>query len=879
MAELQKNIRRVGGQLESPRRPHGDRLLLPAEVELCALLGLSREEYFEFVDKTSAYNGQRKEGYELIPDIRASGLEGLFFNAATGGLTLFGQVAVSVALTAIGYLLTPKPKPIKAGANVRGEDAIGSKRFAPQFAFNSLQELATLGDTVPLVFANQSIIVDGSDDAIGGIRVNGQLLWSQLLSLGRLQQLKAIALFSLGEIDGRPDFAGWAIGDLLLSTYSQKKLDLYFSSRPMNFFNRLERANYPAGHKYPESEVVGMPLPYTDVFSDKWPVGNVPSFEGGIPNDRQVFGFSGTRNPTTQAVFGAYSPMPNASVVRLPYELNYPQPRGTNEAKRAVLRKQKKVATYWPTRSGFTEGDVTAEDNNIEYKILKSNQEYDEDPITGTSPHGIEDVVSMVRSIREETDAKISVGDTYMAGDGIIACIGIQNSDNDAQEGTPWRPTTEINGVPMYEGIERTYKFKVIEKGTDYDAIGTPFKHPDLSQTESIPEWVAIEDGGNFSDINGRKILTQQKLEDYSLKYGFAYRNPILQRVAIGTITNSRPCSMTEIGLKSKVFTSIRGANINGVPNKEGLDSIYDDKVNFQLGNVDLYLKRYSFFKLQVRKAGTNGTWNDLNNEAESDHSGIFCVRGNTPEYQYNYIKISHPGGGSSINSQFEYRFKPYPGNNVALFLIEKKFNLLNATISKEGQREAVFATDTDFGRFVITFAGRSDLVLTHNEVSNTEWILSYNTGKGESDLVEGAGPVIELGTGSSSGSNYGTTQVQMGPIPPDPTPEYNYNTTQGQEDETLISLNRNWNGGQEWSWVVYKNGVEVGHQLTPPGFPATSLSIESNDQLTGQPQLFSTDSATADVTTNPINGTEVEYFKLTSKPVGISMTVGGNAT
>ena len=70
MAELQKNIRRVGGQLESHRRPHGERLLLPTEVELCTLLGLSKEEYFEFVDKTSAYNGQRKEGYELIPDIR-----------------------------------------------------------------------------------------------------------------------------------------------------------------------------------------------------------------------------------------------------------------------------------------------------------------------------------------------------------------------------------------------------------------------------------------------------------------------------------------------------------------------------------------------------------------------------------------------------------------------------------------------------------------------------------------------------------------------------------------------------------------------------------------------------------------------------------------
>ena len=871
MAELQKNIRRVGGQLESPRRPHGDRLLLPSEVELCTLLGLSKEEYFEFVDKTSAYNGQRKEGYELIPDIK---MMPDVFLAASGGLNVLGQIAVSVALTAVGYLLTPKPKPIKAGANVRGEDAIGSKRFAPQFAFNSLQELATLGDTVPLVFANQSTLVNGSGGVIGGVRVNGQLLWSQLLSLGRLQQLKAIALFSLGEIDGRPDFAGWAIGDLLLSTYSEKKLDLFFKSSPMNQFNRISKFNYgEGGDKYSDSEVVGMDLPYNDAFSDNWPVGNVPSAPGGVPNDQQIYAFSGARNPTTQATFGLYSPMPNASVVKLPYELNYPTPKSSNEAKRAVLRKQKKTATFWPTRAGFTGGNVTAVDNDITYRILKSNQEYDEDPITGTTPHGIEDVVSMVRSIREEIDAKISVGDTYMAGDGLIACTGVENIDNQAEEGTPWRPTTFIGGKEMYSGIERTYKFKVIEEGTDYDATGTPFKHPNLYSNAAQPLWVNPSDGGVEEDINGRKIWTTQYMGDYSLIYGFAYRNPVLQRAAIGTITNSRPCAMTEIGLKSKVFSSIRGSNINGVPNKAGLDQIWDDKVNFQLGNIDLYLKRYSFFKLQVREAGSNGNWNDLNNEVQSDHSGLFCVRGNTPEFQYNYIKITHPGAGSSINSQFEYRFKPYPGNNVALFHIDQEFNLLNATISKSGQREAEFATETDFGKFIITFAGRSDLVLTHDEVSNTEWILSYNTGKGESTV--GTGPVTELGTGSASGSNEGTTQIQMGPIPPDPEPEYNYDTTQGQENETLISLNRNWNNGLEWSWVVYKNGVEVGHELTPPDFPATSLSISSFDDVPGQPQIYSTTSAIADVTTNPINNSAVEYFELTSKDVGIPLTVG----
>ena len=77
----------------------------------------------------------------------------------------------------------------------------------------------------------------------------------------------------------------------------------------------------------------------------------------------------------------------------------------------------------------------------------------------------------------------------------------------------------------------------------------------------------------------------------------------------------------------------------------------------------------------------------------------------------------------------------------------------------------------------------------------------------------------------------------------------------------------------------LQKNGVEVGHQLTPPDFPATSLSIASNDSVTGQPQIYSTTSATADVTTNPINNSQVEYFNLTSKSVGIPLIVGVGIT
>lgn len=871
MAELQKNIRRVGGELVSARQPHGRRLLLPSEVELCKTLGLCEDEYWYFVDQTAAYNGKRKEGYELIPDIQAGPLPA-WMVASGGGLSAWGQIAVAVAMTAIGYILTPKPKENEAGATVRGEDAIGSKRFAPQFSFNSLQELATLGDTIPLVFTNQIQVLNTSN-VIGGIRVNGQLLWSQLLSLGRLQQLKAITLFSLGKIDGRPDFEGYAIGDLLLSTYSKKKLDLFFKSSEMDQFNRIEK-----GDRYDDSEVAGMPLPYTDVFSDTWPVGN------STTNSSQVWPFSGTRNPTTQAIFGLYSPMPNASVVKLPYELIYPQPKTDNPAKRAVLTKQKKIATFWPTRAGITGGNVNAVDNVVTYRILKSNQEYNETESTGTKPHGIEDVVSMVRSIREEVDSNIAVGETYMIGDGLIVCDGVENIDNQAEEGTPWRPTTVINGTTMYEGIERKYTFKVTETGVDY---GTLFKHPNLYNHAKQPLWVPIEDGGESATIgNADPILTSQYMDDYSLENGFPYTNPILQRVAIGTITNSRPCAMTEIGLKSKVFSSIRGANINGIPTKEALDEIYQDKVNFQLGQVDLFIKRFSFFKLQVRRAGTNGDWQDLNNQIQNDHTGLFCVRGNTPEFQYNYIKISHPQLGLSDDDQYEFRFKPYPGNNVALYHMDQKVNLLNANLSKSGQRESNFLSDTIFGKFVISFAGRDEFVLNHNEVSNTEWIQSLNTGTGESDN----GGVTEM----SKTSQVGYSGIQYGPPTPPVTAKYNYNTTPNQPHrETLVSLNKNYPGGV-WAWVAYEDGKEVGVTFTEPGVAATDVEIKSTEMVGGgivmirqdgtrtapsEPRLsnavYTMSSDTAHVTTNPINNEPVQYFKIKKETPSITLTVG----
>ena len=123
-------IRRVGGDMEPRRGITSRRVLLPQEVELCELLGITEEEYWFFVDKTESYNGQRSKAYDLVPDIRMEPTSFLV------------QLAIGIVLTVISYLMTPKPKQPKTPSSLKTADVSGPKRFSPQTGFDSVQELA-----------------------------------------------------------------------------------------------------------------------------------------------------------------------------------------------------------------------------------------------------------------------------------------------------------------------------------------------------------------------------------------------------------------------------------------------------------------------------------------------------------------------------------------------------------------------------------------------------------------------------------------------------------------------------------------------------------------------------------------------------------------
>tara|TARA_B100000945_G_scaffold320819_1_gene332267 strand:- start:6887 stop:10948 length:4062 start_codon:yes stop_codon:yes gene_type:complete len=677
-------------------------VLLPTEADLCNALGITEEEYFQFLEGVAAKVKERPEAYGLVPDLVAGpAVIGAFWSG--GSLTFLGQVAVGVALTAASVLLAPKPPSQRQGTQERTADIGGTKKFAPQFSFNSVQDLANLGDLIPLIFTNRQTI---SGISYGGIRVNSQLIWSQMVSLGRYQQLKILALFSLGEIAKRPDFKGYAIGDLLIENYHSDKI------------YKLNYSNDGYGHS-------GNNIPFLR--------------DGGIiPND--IFKidnkkhFSGTRNPTTQATFGLSNPVPNATAYKLPYQLVRTRSDVSGSdyrpAGRITYKKRRKLLGAWPMRAGFVNSGTALQQSgsadatvgsSLTYQIVGSGRlglyegigyQQDSGDVNLTmDPHGVEDINSATKTVREATDSYIAIGEQYMVGSTLVTCTQILE-DNLPVNGRAWDGTKT-----------RSIGFKVIETGR-YESINNTTHglgpHCGNPYWNTNGDFFTVRPGTNKDD----KFYYEQNYTDIfnpSSRY-------TLQKATLGTISNNRKCHITEIGIKSKVFKEIQFANVNSKPTEEKIYEIYDHNSSLQLGNVNKFITRYSFFKLQVRKVGEN-TWNWLKPSTNLNvHTGLFCVKGNTPEFQYNYIRIDQPA-----LDQYEYRFFPWPGaavvKEVQAYDARQRHNpvntiLLNANGARTAGSIDKFTCRVNGEDFAVEFAGDTYHALSKQNLSNTEWNL-----------------------------------------------------------------------------------------------------------------------------------------------------------
>ena len=223
-------------------------VLLPEDKELIRLAGWSEQEYREFVRYCKS--ASRIRPGEPV----AIGLDIILL-----------QIGISLVLAAAAYFLTPKPKTQNRGAapelrnaTVDGQDIVSGARFAPKAGFDSLQNVVEMGSIVPLIYARRETV---NGVTYGGIRVNTNLLWSQVLSLGGDQLLRAI--FLVGEGDTRAnsmelDAEQFALGNNLLGGYDLAQND---TSRVSIYYSddggRLVTGDHIAGRN-PSSDQVAV---------------------------------------------------------------------------------------------------------------------------------------------------------------------------------------------------------------------------------------------------------------------------------------------------------------------------------------------------------------------------------------------------------------------------------------------------------------------------------------------------------------------------------------------------------------------------------------------------------------------------------------------
>ncbi len=603
-----------------PHRGFGSRqVLLPHEIAVCESLGISKEEYFEFFDLLTQERKQRAAEYDQIPDIENVSVSAIVVNLVIG-----------IALTAVGALLAPKPKAPeqKEQNNFQGSDVKGKTKFSPLRQFDSVQDLATLSSLVPLVYTRWT-------DNHGGVRVESQLLWSQMRNRKTYQTLKAIMMFSGGRIEQRPDFDSYAFGSQKIGGYSRNKIEMVF----MDGARDQGPAILNSSKQYPEG-----------VYIDKLAGQSEDTeymFDSYYINDREFKAiFCSVHTPTTSAQFGQYQPMANGSGYRYAFDAPGKGDGEQSETRNQIAAKrQKHIAGYF-SREAFIEDrrkrtyDYVLSGQGSIFAYLPSDNPYNLDPSLNQENHwddarnkfylnidsreengtdwaedsgNFGSAINACDQSRIDADVSIEVGDLFLLGDLIVRCIGKSNN-------TPWE---------VIEG-RRQEKRYTLEEVAEYGEYNKADKGADRATRIDT-----------YEESKGLRQIARTDL---------AYP---LQRVSIGAVSTTRAVDMVEIGIKSTVWRQCNGyPNVTEFLGYGQVNRYAKDGSTFNLGTTQIYHERLSFFRVEYRKAGNEETWSDISPEAP------FAVYGNNPAGVYNMIRISH-----SVRDEYEYRFIPISGN------------------------------------------------------------------------------------------------------------------------------------------------------------------------------------------------------------------------
>jgi hypothetical protein len=335
--------------------------MLPSDRYLADLLDLNEEQYEFWKDQV------RKRVAEGPQPAVVCG---------TAVIVSIVLTVLSIGFQLISLLLMPRartPGKLESG-NENGQSQKSLQAFAPRAGFNSTQSVAALGEPIPVVYAHRETIAGVT---YGGIRVNTSLLWSQIISLGGSQMLRAVFMLAEGPVASiDPD--GFAIGDSSISVYDLGSAQANELGGRLTIYYRPNGGRIVAGDR-----ILGRAAstdPGNVMRAGAADVFQVPSVNNVLQPD-----FCSTAKPATSTTFGVYTLIGNDLGFKLS-PLVKPQvqaalvPSGKKGDGRVVCNIQNtavveraKYAAFFSTRSGITAGTFNEVGGTVTYRLLPSS--------------------------------------------------------------------------------------------------------------------------------------------------------------------------------------------------------------------------------------------------------------------------------------------------------------------------------------------------------------------------------------------------------------------------------------------------------------------------------------------------------------------------
>lgn len=638
--------------------------ILPYERDLIEQLGCTKEEYLQFKEQIVWLSRERPAEYDHVPDIQND-----------AGITAIVLTVIGMVLQGVSYLLTPKPQfPKQNEVQNRTLDSIaGRDRFAPTYGFQTNQELSRYGETIPIVFTKQRYVQlpFGRNDFsyVGGIMISPKLVWSRMYAWGGYQAIELMFLVGQSptfrgpyntEADRNEDRAGIYLGQSPLDALQESDFRWYYygGAEPVLGSSNYASSSYLGDPR--SSRLLGVHNRY----------GNFWISEGSSENAFRAHTFSGLLSEgfchsyslTNNATFGVYNGLPNGTPYRLNWEvISYSElGDGLNAAVSSAKRFQ--IAGN-PKMAG------TGRNYARQFGIVKHNGQ---ELAPATQNNGVKvnvqigDTITIIYNegrVRDEffydnknpnivssqgekkgflyKDPDVNAVDNKQVKDTIQA--EHEQQDDLLKIGTKW-----MVGNCIFEVKTRTPSNVIYER------------------TDTTPRSVTLECKEIFDGTSGTVgvchrgfITTDTNLPEgpdgplYDIDQAWF---PIC-KADIASFQNSRSCDVTEIGIKSKVWTRLNSiCNFKSVPSVDKLFEYDSHNVNLSTGVNNSYIQRASFFDLYVRPANQsyafNTGWEKLNDYP-------FAVVGSTPQDQFNFIRIGHAFG------QYEFRLRPITSGEI----------------------------------------------------------------------------------------------------------------------------------------------------------------------------------------------------------------------